>query len=273
MFTIYWCFKDELAETKIGIARMAQAWAVWTDVIGTASPKNQHALEFVQWKPATGEREDGMPPATVIVAWDPDLNGGAASPAYMGKDCNTHFIKVGPTLPEERGLVDLHPTWVLAHELGHVFGLLHEHQRPDRDTFIRYRPENVVGFQAAKREAEIRGYTLQQLLDSVGVNIECGWRPVAQYIKWSHAPDNQTPYDLGSIMHYDSGHHCKGYTDKPGLPLGPHPLTVPMSKIGPNGVEVLFLHSARVPADSEPPPKFYISQGDAAAIRLMYPHY
>ena len=23
------------------------------------------------------------------------------------------------------------------HEIGHVFGLLHEHQRPDRDTYIR----------------------------------------------------------------------------------------------------------------------------------------
>jgi hypothetical protein len=96
MFTIYWCFKDQLAETHIGSARMAQAWAVWTDVMGTASPENQHALEFVQWKPpgmntypycfpATGQWEDGMPRVTVIVAWDPDIKGAVASLGYMGE--------------------------------------------------------------------------------------------------------------------------------------------------------------------------------------------
>jgi hypothetical protein len=36
-------------------------------------------------------------------------------------------------------------TFIIAHELGHCLGLYHEHQRPDRDTFISVTPSNVQG--------------------------------------------------------------------------------------------------------------------------------
>jgi hypothetical protein len=167
----------------------------------------------------------------------------------------------------------MHPIWVLAHELGHVFGLVHEHQRPDRDTYIRYNPQNVVGFEAAMQEAEKKGFTPRQPCDEPDVNRECGWAPGAQYLKRPLAPDNQTPYDIDSIMHYDSV--CLfGGKDTPSLPPGLHPLKFPICKICPEGDQVAFLNSpSRVPADKETTPKFYISQGDAAAIRLMYPHW
>jgi hypothetical protein len=31
----------------------------------------------------------------------------------------------------------------VTHDIGHVFGLIHEHQRPDRDTYVEVRPENA----------------------------------------------------------------------------------------------------------------------------------
>ena len=32
----------------------------------------------------------------------------------------------------------------VTHDIGHVFGLIHEHQRPDRDTYIEVRTENIL---------------------------------------------------------------------------------------------------------------------------------
>lgn len=60
----------------------------------------------------------------------------------------------------------------LLHELGHVLGLMHEHQRPDRDLYIQVFPEN----------AGEMAYSYDKL--SLG------------------AMDNSGPYDFYSIMHY-----------------------------------------------------------------------
>ena len=62
---------------------------------------------------------------------------------------------------------------MLAHEIGHALGLVHEHQRPDRDEFITINNENVLNLAEAlfsKFEAKFVGTEL--------------------------------PYDYGSDMHY-----------------------------------------------------------------------
>lgn len=82
--------------------------------------------------------------------------------AYVGKDAESQSqpVAIGPDLI------------VILHELGHAMGLLHEHQRPDRDAFIRINYENVsTGFY---RNFDI----LQENTLAAG------------------------PYDYGSIMHY-----------------------------------------------------------------------
>ncbi len=63
----------------------------------------------------------------------------------------------------------------LLHELGHAFGLIHEHQRPDRDHYIEILEENVEG--------GFLGLQLKVNFDKQG-------------------SEQKTDYDFHSIMHY-----------------------------------------------------------------------
>lgn len=67
---------------------------------------------------------------------------------------------------------------ILMHELGHAFGLTHEHQRADRDRYIRVLWENL--------EPEHR-YSYAVLRFAI----------------------EDSPYDFASIMHYDTGTFSK----------------------------------------------------------------
>ena len=64
----------------------------------------------------------------------------------------------------------------LLHELGHAFGLIHEHQRPDRDQYISVLEDNVE-----------RGF--------LGMQVAVNFAPQEAQL--------QTAYDFTSIMHYD----------------------------------------------------------------------
>jgi hypothetical protein len=75
---------------------------------------------------------------------------------------------------------------ILIHELGHALGLIHEHQRPDRDFYITVHPENVNGM-------------------FLGLNTTVNFKPQAAQIK--------TPYDFTSIMHYDRKAFSKNFKD------------------------------------------------------------
>ncbi len=79
-------------------------------------------------------------------------------------------------------------TDVVAHELGHVVGLMHEHQRWDAGRFVRATPRIL-------RNPNIEA-TNFSFLDLTGV------------------PGRPDPYDYGSSMHYD-GH----WSVPPGIPI------------------------------------------------------
>jgi hypothetical protein len=64
---------------------------------------------------------------------------------------------------------------IILHELGHAFGLIHEHQRMDRDDFLQIFPKNVqAGF--------------------LGLQLKVNFNPQNSV--------NKTPYDFMSVMHY-----------------------------------------------------------------------
>ncbi|CAG0916179.1 unnamed protein product [Notodromas monacha] len=114
---------------------------------------------------------------------------------------------------------------VILHELVHNIGFYHEHQRPDRDNYIDVLYRNV--------------------------------RPDIEAHQFSKFPphkvvDTGIPYDLDSIMHYDT--HAFGIVDETG-----HPLPTILQK-PPNQAQMILPIWARP----------YLSPLDAAEINHIY---
>lgn len=64
-------------------------------------------------------------------------------------------------------------TRIILHEIGHAMGMIHEHQRPDRDKYVRVYWSNID-------------------------------RDKRNYFSKSYVVNTYGPYDFNSIMHYDS---------------------------------------------------------------------
>lgn len=95
-----------------------------------------------------------------------------------GSECGgfpTSCSAVGMTVPGQKLWVYV-GQWndprTLQHEIGHAFGLIHEHQRPDRDQYVFYYPKNGQA------------------------NSE------SQFVRFSGNLKVSTQYDFISIMHY-----------------------------------------------------------------------
>ena len=67
-------------------------------------------------------------------------------------------------------------TTIVLHELGHLIGLYHEHQREDRDKYIKVNWENI-------RDSYIHNFVI---------------------VKHDLIPENKFQYDYDSIMHYEN---------------------------------------------------------------------
>ena len=68
----------------------------------------------------------------IVVTNNPNLSGGLSSVGMIG---GPQLIQIGSTSWNEQTLV---------HEIGHALGLVHEHQRSDRDSYVTINTNNVA---------------------------------------------------------------------------------------------------------------------------------
>lgn len=116
--------------------------------------------------------------------------------ALFFKGRRRYFILNGQEDTVGLDMTDLCDYVCALHELGHVIGLLHEHQRWDRDQFLRVHPDVIAGyFKTESREdyAILRAF---HNADSTAMQLA------------------GSPYDYTSIMHYPLTH-----TVPPGIPV------------------------------------------------------
>ncbi|KXT09867.1 hypothetical protein AC579_6745 [Pseudocercospora musae] len=112
----------------------------------------------------------------------------------------------------------------MVHELGHVIGLEHEHQRPDRDHYIRVDFKNLEGWReayeevkeaTAKEEPTFAGKSPEQrmvlLTSDFGLAEEFDFEEAGDFIRAPRFGNEEMAsyqasrtYDYDSIMHYGS---------------------------------------------------------------------
>lgn len=81
------------------------------------------------------------------------------------------------------------------HEIGHRLGLMHEHERSDRDRYIAIKWEEVV--KAVKAIEGMNEKEKASLLSNLGELADL-WEVAGNWLNTNHVSD----YDLVSIMHY-----------------------------------------------------------------------
>jgi hypothetical protein len=95
------------------------ACARWTAAAGVRCVRHGSETLFVTVSTNTEPKYDSSCASSVGLGW----NAGSAMSIHLGRSC-----------------------WapgVILHELGHSFGLIHEHQRPDRDSWIQLHWEHI----------------------------------------------------------------------------------------------------------------------------------
>ncbi|KAH7072074.1 hypothetical protein BKA63DRAFT_568004 [Paraphoma chrysanthemicola] len=194
---------------------------------------------------------DAFPGDALVIRRGPHNYGRGSLGYYKNGEQGRHILQQG------LGNEDFQILWSMAHELGHVFGLLHEHSRPDRDNYVQFNCINLAGFEEALKRAYADGYNKQDLCTREDVADRYGF-PSLEYM-----PDPQgwrsAEYDHDSIMHYPSQAHAN--VD---LVIDPN---------NPDFYPLVRLSGAERKKKMNFPPEedFEISAGDVGAIRDMYP--
>ncbi|HVZ30488.1 MAG TPA: M12 family metallopeptidase [Asticcacaulis sp.] len=162
---VYYRIDDLLLKRAVAKAKDCTGWRTWSAAAQAA--KACQAMDA--WQTAAGVRfvaQDRLDAVTIV-------DSRATTAGTLG------HLPVGNRITLERGAT----YGSILHEFGHVLGLMHEHQRPDRDSYLRLEP------------------FLQNYVDHCGLSLSAVCNDVRLAFP-KVSVQMSTPYDPCSLMHY-----------------------------------------------------------------------
>ncbi|EMD89015.1 hypothetical protein COCC4DRAFT_72347 [Bipolaris maydis ATCC 48331] len=194
--------------------------AKWIEHLGgPASRTSGHAISFQERKNAQGKPlycasptnrdawNDKVPHDTLAMEYTENKGwGGSVGLTRNGKPWQQLvYIANGYTL---LGVM---------HELGHVLGMAHEHNHPDRDTYLKITPKALADWDSCWQRVHAHEgplITPENLCRSIRLTIKYGCTCAAfvkNYVEPGWPIKSNAGFDIASIMHYAS---VSGYSNQ-----------------------------------------------------------
>ncbi|KAF2875201.1 hypothetical protein BDV95DRAFT_603964 [Massariosphaeria phaeospora] len=240
---IDYCFSDKNSDDDLrDIVKVA--WKMWRDRIGKAGSRTGHSLSLREQEPPcpeepycylqeseefNGDWNPEFSPQTLVIESNPGSFAAAVTTTgYIPGDAQgRHRLVVNKRWI---GAPDS-PVRIMAHEIGHVFGLWHEHQRRDRNMWLHFDCSKLFGYDDAKKRVEAdtaNDYTMDQVCDDpqlcIHYGLGCDQWATRLFVDGGGKYDltNGQPLDVESIMMYASTagmYSTQDMTDIDNMPL------------------------------------------------------
>lgn len=232
--TIHYCYHSPQAKEYFK-PYVDGGWSYWRATLGVPGPQSGHSLKFEEYPyPKDAHKYCWMPSNEHGTIWNPALPSGT----LVIQPTSNHFAM---ELPAAATLGFIQPYWdptpwrnqlvmnhqvlaylglsahrTVAHELGHVLGLYHEHQRWDRGHYVYFKCSNLPNYDRVKEVVEREGkYTMEQVCNSWHLGYKYGNFAATSFstetaqlsnsgggVTLPHHVSISHEYDVDSIMHY-----------------------------------------------------------------------